>query len=40
MKNQNSIEIYQADDGSTQVEMRFENETIWLSLQQMADLFG
>ncbi|WP_018651092.1 RhuM family protein [Actinobacillus capsulatus] len=40
MKNQNPIEIYQVDDGSTQVEVRFENETIWLSLQQMADLFG
>lgn len=40
MKNQHPIEIYQADDGSTQVEVKFENETVWLSLQQMADLFG
>ena len=40
MNNQNPIEIYQAQDGTTQVEVRFENDTVWLSLQQMADLFG
>lgn len=39
MKNQNPIEIYQAADGSTQVEVRFENETVWLSQIQMASLF-
>jgi prophage maintenance system killer protein/prophage antirepressor-like protein len=31
------IEIYQADNGS--VEVRLERETIWLSLQQLSDLF-
>lgn len=40
MKNQNPIEIYQADDGSTQVEVRFENDTVWLSQAQMVQLFG
>ena len=40
MNNQNPIEIYQAQDGTTQVEVRFEKDTVWLSLQQMADLFG
>ena len=40
MNNQNPIKIYQAQDGTTQVEVRFENDTVWLSLQQMADLFG
>ena len=40
MNNQNPIEIYQAQDGTTQVEVRFENDTVWLSLQQIADLFG
>jgi len=40
MNHQNPIEIYQAQDGTTQVEVRFENDTVWLSLQQMADLFG
>ena len=40
MNHQNPIEIYQTQDGTTQVEVRFENDTVWLSLQQMADLFG
>ena len=30
MNNQNPIEIYQAQDGTTQVEVRFENDTVWL----------
>ena len=40
MNNQNPIEIYQAQDGTTQVEVRFENGTVWLSQAQMAMLFG
>lgn len=36
----NPIEIYQAKDGTTQVEVRFENDTVWLSQGQMATLFG
>lgn len=36
----NPIEIYQAEDGSTQVEVRFENDTVWLSQAQMVTLFG
>ncbi|SUT85894.1 putative DNA binding protein [Actinobacillus ureae] len=35
----NPIEIYQAEDGSTQVKVRFENESIWLSQAQMAKIF-
>ncbi|OQS55955.1 hypothetical protein ASU3_11175 [Actinobacillus suis] len=35
----NPIEIYQAEDGSMQVEVRFENETVWLSQAQMAKIF-
>jgi len=31
--------LYQADDGRTRVEVRFDGETAWLSLGQMADLF-
>ena len=34
------IGIYQTADGQTQVEVRFEQETVWLSLQQMTDIFG
>jgi len=38
-KNQNNIVIYQTDDGKTKIDVKFENETVWLSQQQMADLF-
>jgi prophage maintenance system killer protein len=34
------IAIYQTDDGQTQIEVRMERDTLWLSLQQIADLFG
>lgn len=37
---ENPIEIYQAQDGTTQIEVRFENETVWLTLSQIANLFG
>ena len=36
---QQSIEIYQSDDGQTQVDVHFEKETVWLSQAQMAALF-
>ncbi len=31
--------IYQTKEGQTHIEARFENETIWLTQQQMAELF-
>jgi hypothetical protein len=31
--------LYQTEDGRTRVEVRFEGETAWLSLSQMAELF-
>lgn len=31
--------LYQTDDGRTHVEVRFDGETAWLSLGQMAELF-
>ena len=31
--------LYQAEDGRTRVEVRFDGETAWLSLGQMAELF-
>lgn len=37
---QHPIEIYRSADGQAQVEVRFGQETVWLSLQQMADVFG
>ena len=36
----NPIKIYQTEDGQTQIDVRFEHETVWLSQAQMVDLFG
>ena len=33
------IIIYQSDDGTTEIQVLLEAETLWLSLQQLADLF-
>ena len=35
----NNIIIYQSDDGETKIDVKLENETIWLSQQQMAVLY-
>ena len=32
--------IYQAEDGAIKIEVRFEDETVWLSQPLMAELFG
>lgn len=34
-----NILIYQTDDGKTKIETRLENETVWLTQDQMAELF-
>ena len=39
MNEQNKILIYQTEDGQTQVDVRMENETVWLTANQMAMLF-
>ena len=33
------IIIYQTDDGQTRIDVRMEEETVWLSQAQMAELF-
>lgn len=38
-ENKTNIEIYQSDDGLVKVEVRLEDETVWLSQQQIAELF-
>ena len=38
-QSQGEIVIYQAEDGFTKVECRFVDETVWLTQQQMAELF-
>ena len=37
--NQSRIIIYQTEDGRTKLEVRLENETIWLTQAAMAELF-
>lgn len=34
------IAIYQTSDGQTKLEVKFENESVWLTQEQMAALFG
>ena len=36
---QNSIVLYQTEDGQTQIDVRLENDTVWLSVEQMSALF-
>ena len=36
----NQIIIHQTEDGQTQVDVRMENDMIWLTRQQIAVLFG
>lgn len=38
--NNRNILIYQSQDGQIKVDVRFDNETVWLSTDQMATLFG
>lgn len=38
-ENQGEIVIYQTDDGDTKIDVRFVDETVWLTQQQMAELF-
>ena len=36
----NKIVIYQTEDGETQIDVRLEDDMIWLTRQQIAALFG
>ena len=38
-ENNTELIIYQTEDGQTKIDVHMENETVWLSLDQMADLF-
>jgi hypothetical protein len=37
--NHGEIIIYQTEDGLTNIEVKIQDETVWLTQQQMADLF-
>lgn len=39
MNEHGEIILYQTEDGLTKIDVRFEDETVWLTQQQMADLF-
>ena len=40
MEEQNNpIIIYQSEDGNTRIEVKLENETVWLTQQQLCDLY-
>ncbi len=39
MDSHGEIILYQTEDGLTKIDVRFEDETVWLTQQQMADLF-
>jgi hypothetical protein len=38
-KSSSEIVLYQTEDGRTRLEVRLENESVWLSLNQLAELF-
>ena len=40
INNNDNMLIYQSGDGKIKIDVRFEKETVWLSLDQMATLFG
>jgi hypothetical protein len=37
--NSGEFILFQSEDGSTRIEVRFAGETVWLSINQMAELF-
>ena len=38
--NNDQVLIYQSEDGSIKIDVRFEQDTVWLTLEQMSTLFG
>lgn len=38
--NGSSIVLYTTDDGNIQLEVKLEKDTVWLTQNQMAELFG
>ncbi len=39
MENKGEIIIYQTEDGKTQLDVRLENDTVWLTQKMMSELF-
>lgn len=38
-QSNSEIILYQTEDGQTRIQVRLQNETVWMSLNQMAELF-
>jgi hypothetical protein len=38
-KNKSQLILYQTEDGKTKLEVRLQDETVWLSQQLMTELF-
>jgi len=38
-KNNSELVLYQTEDGKTRLEVRLQNETVWLTQDQMSGLF-
>ena len=39
MENNSEIILYQTESGQTKLEVRLENETVWLTQKQLSELF-
>ena len=37
--NNSGIKIYNAPDGKTEIQVKLDNDTVWLNLMQLTDLF-
>ncbi len=38
--NKGEIIIYQSEDGKIKLDVRLEEKTVWLTIDQMAELYG
>ena len=38
--NQGEVIIYQTEDGLTHIDVKLEDDTVWLTIDQMSELFG
>ncbi|MCF8373613.1 MAG: virulence RhuM family protein [Bacteroidales bacterium] len=39
MENKSELLLYQADDGSTKIDVRLQDETVWMTQKNLAELF-
>ena len=39
MESKNELLIYQTEDGKTKIEVRLENETVWMTQKLIAELY-